>query len=347
MTATNMSATRRPMPAWLLYALAAAGVVLCICVAASLGPANISLAEVWSSIGSRLGLMESTASEIRDRIVWELRLPRALLAAEVGAGLAICGAILQSLTRNPLADPYLLGVSSGASLGAVMVIVLGFGTLTVALPLGAFLGALLAFGAVLVLAGRSTASSPGRIILAGVAATQLFAALSSFVIMWFADPNATRGVLFWLLGSLASARWPDVMICAVVLAAALVICLAYANALDSFAFGEDAAASLGISVGAVRIILYLTTAALTAVLVAFSGAIGFVGLVIPHMARMVVGQGHHNVLPVSAFAGAVFTILVDTIGRTAFAPREMAVGVITALIGVPVFAFIFRRRVMA
>lgn len=320
-------------------------VPLCIAFAVTLGPADITFAEVWTAIGRRIGIDSGIQmSPIRDRIVWELRLPRALLATCVGAGLALCGAILQSLMRNPLADPYLLGISSGASVGAVLAIVIGIGGLTGGLPVAAFTGAALAFACVLILAGRSAMRAAGSLILAGVATTHLFSAVSSLITMLLADANATRGVFFWLLGSLSAARWPEVNITGSVLVLVGIICLMHANILDAFAFGTDAAQSLGIRVGRVRLLLFTLTAALTATLVAFSGAIGFVGLVIPHAARLIVGPVHGRLLPASMLIGAVFTVLVDTAARTAFAPLEIPVGVITALIGVPAFAIILYRQ---
>lgn len=313
--------------------------------AVTIGPADISIGEVWGTIAHHLGWFDEPQTSLtRDRIIWELRLPRVLLAGCVGAGLALCGAILQSLTRNLLADPYLLGISSGAGAGAVAILIIGAGSSVGLLPLGAFAGAVVAFALVLFLAGRNAAGEPGAIILAGVAVTHLFSALSSYLTMWFADANATRGLLYWLLGSLSSARWPEVIIASIVLAIALVVFRLLANALDALAFGGDSARSLGIAVGQIRMGLYIVTAGLTATIVAFSGAIGFVGLVIPHAARMLVGVGHHRVLPVCAMVGAVFTIAIDTIARTCFAPREMPVGVITALAGVPAFAFILYRQ---
>jgi len=316
-----------------------------VAIAVTLGPADISFGEVWSTIAGKLGLdLGMDVSLVRERIVWELRLPRALLAGCVGAGLALCGVVLQSLTRNPLADPYLLGISSGASVGAVLAIVIGFGGAAYELPISAFVGALVAFACVLLLAGRSATRSTAPLILAGVATTHLFSAVSSLITLLFADENATRGVFFWLLGSLSAARWPEVVIAFLVLVAVVGVCLHAANALDGFAFGNDAAAALGIRVERTRMVLFLATAALTATLVAFSGAIGFIGLVIPHAARLLVGSGHIRLLPACLLLGAIFTIGVDTFARTAFAPREVAVGVITAIVGVPAFAVILYRH---
>lgn len=269
-------------------------------------------------------------------------MPRTLLAAVCGAGLAVCGTVMQSLLRNPLADPFVLGVSSGASTGAVVVVVLGVGQGAVSLSAGAFIGALCSFALVMLLS-HTLGGSTDRVVLSGVAAMQLFSALTSFVVMTAADAEQTRGVLFWLLGSLGGVGWSDVWICSAVLGATLLTCLAHARTLDAFAFGQDAAAALGVHVGRTRIVLLCTTALLTAALVSSAGAIGFVGLVLPHAARALTGSGHRRLLPVTALAGAVFLVWVDTLARTVLDPQEVPVGVVTALIGVPAFVFVLHR----
>ncbi|MEV7570205.1 FecCD family ABC transporter permease [Streptomyces tanashiensis] len=323
---------------------AAGALLLCVSVALALtiGPADIRVAEAWSVVASRLGGHPSGLSAIRDGIVWDLRLPRTLLAAACGAGLAVCGAVMQSLLRNPLADPFVLGVSSGASTGAVAVVVLGVGGGLVSVTGGAFLGALCSFSLVLLLSHR-LGGSTDRVVLAGVAAMQLFSALTSFVVMTAADAETTRGVLFWLLGSLSGADWTDVGVCTAVLAGALLVCGGHARTLDAFAFGEDAAATLGVSVARTRLVLLSVTALLTAVLVSSAGAIGFVGLVLPHAVRALTGPGHARLLPLSALAGAVFLIWADTLARTALDPQEVPVGVVTSLIGVPAFVLVLYR----
>jgi len=315
-----------------------------VALAITIGPADIRVADVWSTVVAHLGVGTSELTPIRDGIVWQLRLPRTLLAAVCGAGLAVCGAVLQSLLRNPLADPFVLGVSSGASTGAVAVVVLGIGGGLVSVPAGAFLGALVSFALVLLLS-HSLGGSTDRVVLAGVAAMQLFSAFTSFVVMTAADAETTRGVLFWLLGSLSGAGWTDVGVCGAVLAVALVVCLAYARTLDAFAFGQDAAAALGVSVARTRLVLLSVTALLTAALVSSAGAIGFVGLVLPHAVRAVAGPGHARLLPLSALAGSVFLVWVDTLARTVLDPQEVPVGVVTSLIGVPAFvAVLYRTR---
>lgn len=317
--------------------------VLSIAIAITIGPAEIAVGDVYAVVGQHLGLGDAGLTRIQEGIVWDLRLPRTLLAAVCGAGLALCGAILQSLLRNPLADPFVLGISSGASTGAVLVIVAGVGGGAIALSTGAFAGALAAFALVLALAAVAGGGTD-RVVLAGVAGTQLFSAITTFVVFSSADAEQTRGVLFWLLGSLGGADWRDVLLCGAVCGAGLLICLTQSAALDAFSFGEDAAASLGISVARVRAGLLVVTALITATLVSAAGAIGFVGLVLPHAARILVGPGHRRLLPATALAGAIFLVWVDTAARTLFDPQELPVGVVTALLGVPAFALILARR---
>ncbi|WP_371657476.1 FecCD family ABC transporter permease [Streptomyces sp. NBC_00280] len=315
-----------------------------VAVAVTIGPADISTGDVWASVAAHLGLGESTLAPLRDGIVWDLRMPRTLLAAVCGAGLAVCGTVMQSLLRNPLADPFVLGVSSGASTGAVAVVVLGVGGGVVSMSAGAFLGALLSFAMVLLLS-HTLGDSVDRVVLSGVAAMQLFSALTSFIVLTSADAETTRGVLFWLLGSLTGADWNQVVLCAAVLAVALLVCLGHARTLDAFAFGEEAAASLGVRVARTRLILLCVTALLTAALVSCAGAIGFVGLVLPHVTRALTGSGHARLLPVTALTGAVFLVWVDTVARTVLDPQEIPVGVVTSLIGVPAFvAVLYRGR---
>ncbi|MFD8380501.1 FecCD family ABC transporter permease [Streptomyces sp. NPDC059679] len=321
-----------------------AALLMSVAVAVTIGPADISTGDVWASVAAHLGVGESTLTPLRDGIVWNLRMPRTLLAAVCGAGLAVCGAVMQSLLRNPLADPFVLGVSSGASTGAVAVVVLGVGGGAVSLSAGAFLGALLSFALVLLLS-HTLGGSTDRVVLSGVAAMQLFSALTSFTVLTSADADTTRAVLFWLLGSLSGAGWGQVLLCALVLAVVLVLCLGYARTLDAFAFGDEAAAGLGVRVARTRLVLLSATALLTAALVSCAGAIGFVGLVLPHATRALTGAGHARLLPVTALTGAVFLVWVDTLARTALDPQEVPVGVVTSLIGVPAFvAVLYRGR---
>lgn len=324
--------------AWSAALLAALGASVVLSV--TLGPAQISPGEAWSSILSHLGIGESTLSTLRDGIVWQLRMPRVLTAAAVGAGLAVCGAIMQAMLRNPLADPYLLGLSSGASFGAVLVIILGF---TIALPIAAFGGALGALALTLLMAGAIGRMTASRTILAGVAVSAVLSALTSLVIFWSATGDSYREILGWLLGSLAGATWPAALLA---LAAVVIVgapLLLSASTLDAFAFGDRAASALGVPVERTRWMLLTATALLTGCLVAVSGSIGFVGLVVPHAVRLIVGARHRVLLPISALVGAIVLIWADTIARTLFDPRELPVGVVTALIGAPIFALLLLR----
>lgn len=326
----------------LLVPIAVGGLLLSIMGAILIGPADLGVRDVYAVIAQHLWNHSVEVAPIDDGIVWELRLPRALLASICGAGLAICGAVLQSMMRNPLADPFMLGISSGASTGAVLVVITGIGG-ALSLSAGAFAGALTAFVLVLILAAAA-GGGQDRVVLAGVAGTQLFSAITSFIVFSSADAQQTRGVLFWLLGSLGGANWDQVALCGAVCALGLVVCWTQSDALDAFAFGHDAAASLGVAVMRVRVLLLVTTALLTAVLVSAAGAIGFVGLVLPHAARIIVGPAHRRLLVVTALAGAIFLVWVDTAARTVFAPQELPVGVVTALVGVPIFVLILARR---
>lgn len=339
MTVRRLAPTR----AGVLLTAAPFLVLLSVAAAITVGPSDLSTADVFGVVAQRLGLGSSDLTLIQQGIVWDLRLPRTLLAGICGAGLAICGVILQSLLRNPLADPFVLGISSGASTGAVSIVVLGVGAGSIGLSTGAFVGALASFAIVLALAALSGGTTD-RLVLSGIAATQLFAALTSFIVFTAADAEQTRGVLFWLLGSLASASWTDVVVCGVVVLGGLLVCLAGAAWLDAFAFGADAATSLGINVARTRALLLVLTALMTAVIVSTSGAIGFVGLVLPHLARALVGVGHRLLLPASALIGAIFLIWVDTAARTVLDPQELPVGVATALIGVPAFGLVLLRN---
>ncbi len=329
---------------WLALPVAALVLVVSVGVAVTIGPADLALSEVGRSVATHLGfggaLGLEPLSALRDGMVWQLRMPRILTAAAVGAGLAVCGAVMQSLTRNPLADPYLLGLSSGASLGAVLVLLAGVPLL---LPVAAFVGAVGALALALSLAGALGTITPTRTVLAGLAISQLCAAAVSFVIFWSAKGDAFREVLSWLMGSVASATWTSVAIAGgAVLVLGTLLALT-GSVLDAFTFGDTAAAALGVPVNRARWILLIGVALLTGALVSQSGSIGFVGLILPHAVRLFTGARHRLLLPLSALAGASFLVWADTLARTVFEPRELPVGIVTAAIGAPVFAFLLWR----
>jgi len=327
---------------WALVALTIAAFVLLglmISLAVSIGEISIPLQTTAKAVSNRLFGTGFELSRIHQGIVWDYRLSRALVAASAGASLALCGAILQALLRNPLAEPYVLGISAGASTGAVCVMILGFGYGVLSLSSGAFIGAVIAFLLVGVLAAGAGGTSE-RIILCGVAGSQLFNALTSYIVTTSANAEQARGVMFWLLGSLSGVRWPDVYLSVPIALIGFVVCLAHVRALDAFAFGTDAAASLGIAVRRIQIVLLGATAVMTATVVSMVGSIGFVGLVIPHAARFLVGPGHSQLLPATALGGALFMISADIISRIIIPQQILPIGVVTALFGAPAFAVI-------
>lgn len=330
---------------WLLPAsgfLAVVALLLVIAFGISVGELSIPLQSVFYAITNKMGLTEVPLNRIYESVIWDFRLSRALVAACCGAGLAICGAVLQSLLKNALAEPYVLGVSAGASTGAVSVVVLGIGSGTVTLSAGAFAGAFTAFAFVALLTNGARGGSE-RTILAGVAASQLFNAITAWTVSTSASAQQARDVMFWLLGSFSGVRWPEFQMVLVAMLVGLAVCLWYARALDAFTFGDDAAASLGIAVPWVRLILFIVTALMTATIVSMAGSIGFVGLVVPHMMRFFFGPLHRTLLIASALAGAILMVLADIASRLLIAPQSLPVGVVTALVGVPFFAVIIYR----
>ncbi|MBY5829050.1 iron ABC transporter permease [Rhizobium ruizarguesonis] len=330
---------------WALTALTMAALLLLglmISLAVSIGEIAIPLATTAEAVSNRLFGTNFELSRIHQGIVWDYRLSRALVAASAGASLSLSGAILQALLRNPLAEPYVLGISAGASTGAVCVMILGFGYGILGLSSGAFIGAVTAFLLVGFLA-TGAGGSGERIILCGVAGSQLFNALTSYIVTTSANAEQARGILFWLLGSLSGVRWPDVYLSVPIAFTGFIICMAHVRALDAFAFGTDAAASLGIAVRRVQIVLFAMTAAMTASVVSMVGSIGFVGLVIPHAARFLVGPGHGRLLPATALGGAIYMVGADIVSRIIIPQQILPIGVVTALFGAPAFAVILYR----
>ncbi|UXA09767.1 iron ABC transporter permease [Mycobacterium sp. SMC-8] len=285
-------------------------------------------------------------------VVTQVRAPRVLLGAVVGAGLAVVGMTLQALVRNPLAEPFLLGVSSGASVGAVAVIVSGIGVLGWLSPsLAAFAGSLAALGLVYGLSGGAGQITTTRLILAGVAVSYALSAVTSLMLLTADSGDRARQVLTWLLGGLGSARWDTLWLPLAVVAAGVILLLAQARTLNVLLAGEAAAATMGVDTQRFRARMFVLTSLATGVLVAASGPIGFVGLMLPHAVRLVVGSDHRHALPAAALAGAGFLVLADIAARTLAAPQEIPVGVLTALCGGPFFLWLLwrdaRRRVAA
>jgi iron complex transport system permease protein len=279
-------------------------------------------------------------------IIWQVRVPRVLLAVLVGAGLSVVGVAIQAMVRNALADPFVLGVSSGASVGAASVVVYGlFASLGVyAISAAALLGALGA-STLVYLAARSRAGlSPLRLVLTGIALAYGFQAVMGLVVFLSPSYEAASTVLFWTMGGLGAATWGSLPLPAAGVLCCVVVLLRRARSLDVLSMGDETAASLGVDAGAMRRWMFVLTSVVTGLLVAVSGAVGFVGLVMPHLVRMLVGSTHRRVLAVAPLAGACFMVWADIVARTFFSPQELPLGVITALVGVPVFVIVLRRR---
>ena len=330
----------------LLSTAALALLAVAVLLGVAVGETRLSPTVVYQVLANQLAGAQYPVDPIDQGIVWNYRLARALVAASCGAGLAISGVILQSLLRNALAEPYLLGISAGASTGAVLVSVAGLGAGAISMTTGAFFGAVCAFALVALLAhaaGSGGLRNSAQIVLAGIAGSQLFNALTSLIITKSGSAEQARGIMFWLLGNLSGVRWGDTLLTAGVAVAGIAICAWHARALDAFTFGSESAAALGVPVRRVQLVLLLVAALITAVMVSIVGAIGFVDLVIPHAARFMVGVRHRRLIPASALIGAVFLIAADVISRTLIPGQVLPIGVITALVGAPVFAGILLK----
>ncbi|EPD63574.1 FecCD family ABC transporter permease [Streptomyces sp. HGB0020] len=341
--------TARPrgtLPAGPTAIVLGVALVAALTAAVAWGSTSISPGEVWSVVWRRLS-GEPVRPGTDDLIVWQLRAPRAVLAALVGAGLGLVGTAVQALVRNPLADPYLLGVSSGASLGAVAAIVLGLGAggaLGLGLSGAAFVGALATFALVWAVARRGGGFAPLRLVLAGVAIGQFLSGFTSYLVLQVGDEQQTQSVLFWLMGSLGGANWDLLAVPAVTVVAAGLWLQVRARGLNALLMGDETAAGVGIDVTRLRRELFTVTSVLTGVLVAVSGAIAFVALMVPHVCRLMLGGDHRRLLPISALFGALLLVVVDIVCRTAMDTQELPISVVTSLIGAPTLLYLLDRR---
>lgn len=320
--------------------LAATLIAACL-LAISIGAYTVSLAEVVAALGRAV---TGQPLSVADTVVVNIRAPRVVLAVVVGATLAAAGVIMQGIFANPLAEPGLVGVSSGAAVAAVLAIVLGVTSLGFwVLPTAAVLGGLVVTVAVYLLARVGGRTEVVTLILTGVAVNAFGGALIG-LLMSVSDDAELRSITFWNLGSLATATWSSLLLIAPLAVVGLGLAPLLARPLDLLALGERAAAHLGVDVERVRAIAITLTAILTAAAVAVAGIIGFVGLVVPHALRLVVGPAHRVLLPAAALGGATLLVLADLVARTVVAPREIPLGVLTALIGAPVFFWLLRRE---
>ncbi|PKG37838.1 FecCD family ABC transporter permease [Psychromonas sp. Urea-02u-13] len=316
----------------------------------SLGAANVPVDTIWAIIQHKLSLGDQLSNQAvtwtrgKEAIIWQIRLPRILLAVFVGAGLALVGTCLQAVTRNSMADPYLFGASAGASLGAVLVLLhVGLFLGPFSLPLAAFLGALLSMLLVLFVAQQGQGLSQQKLILSGVAVHFILMSVTNYLI-FAGEQKAAVSAMFWMLGGLGAAQWSQLIFPFSTLLLALIIMLSWSKKLNAIMAGDETATTLGINVNRTRILVFLLCALVTGVMVAFSGAIGFVGLMVPHIVRLLVGADNSKVLPVSALLGALLLVWADALARVLIAPQDLPVGIVTAILGGSFFIFLMAKK---
>ncbi len=329
--------------------------VVSIVLAIGIGPVSIDFATTWRvmfhNICGLAGYEDLiSVDDIRvstQNIVWYLRAPRVILGALVGMALTLSGLGMQAFTKNPLAEPYILGISSGASLGAVFAMLVGLwlpfgGELTVST--GAFIGALISMVLVYALAQGGGSVTPVRLILVGVAVSAMFSAFTNYIVYTAPDDAAVREATFWMLGGFASAKWGDLSFLAILILPAFLVLFCFSRSLNAMLMGDSSAVTLGVDINLVRRIIIVVTALLTAAAVAVSGCIGFVGLVIPHIIRSIVGADHRKLIPLAVLSGGLFMIWVDVGARMLHPPIEIPVGILTAFLGAPLFLWMIKVR---
>ncbi|WP_270647965.1 FecCD family ABC transporter permease [Paeniclostridium hominis] len=318
--------------------------------AIAVGSTYIEPGEVYKILLNKLtngALFSSVGEVMTQNIIWEIRFPRVLLGAICGAGLAICGVLMQCVTKNPIAEPYILGISSGASCGAVSIIVLGgVSSLGInSITSGAFVGSIVS--GVLVFAigtqmGKTTSTT--RLVLTGMAISTIFSALTNLFIYSAKNSNQAKNALFWTVGSLGGAKWEVLLIPSIVLILVIIVSFIMSKSLDILLLGDDSAIILGINVKLIKSIILILATLLTSTLVAITGAIGFIGLVVPHICRTIAGSDHKKLIVLSSLIGAIFLIVSDVLARGLFPPIEIPIGIITALIGGPFFLYLISKK---
>lgn len=330
-----------PLP--VCVAVLTSALAVTVVVAAAVGSVTVPVADAWHIVLAHLTGQPVAVDPALDQILWHFRIPRVLLAALCGAGLAVAGVVLQALTGNPLADPYILGVSAGGSVGAVLVLSLTAGTFGgLGVSGAAFAGAMLAVGLVFLLGQQRGRLNPVRLILAGVAVSYAFTSVTSYLQLR-AAPNDMRQTMFWLLGSVSGAHWSQLRVIAVVVLVSTVLLTLHGRNLNALVTGDESATALGVDVRRLRIGLIVVTSLLAGTIIAVAGGIGFVGLMVPHLVRMAFGGDHRRLLPLSALTGALYLVVVDLLSRTVDAPNELPLNILTAVFGAPFFVWLLRR----
>lgn len=323
-----------------------------MCVA-SIGAFHVDIKTTYQILIYKiLGIDSESAKELLKgstyNVIWVIRFPRIIMGAVVGAGLALCGCVMQACVQNPLAEPYILGISSGASLGATFSIMLGVNALPFFKGSGvafwSFLGAILASFMVLRLASMNGRASSTKLILAGTVISSLCTAVSNFIISIASDAEGMQSVKFWTMGSLASSKWEAIMVPFIITIGCCIYFLTQLRTLNTMLVGDEAAMTLGVDLNKKRKVYMVLVSILTGVLVASCGVIGFVGLVIPHIARALVGADHRKLLPICILGGSIFMVWADAVARVIVPNAEISIGIVTALIGAPFFAYILIKR---
>jgi iron complex transport system permease protein len=327
--------------------------IVSIIMTLSLGAMKITSSDTYRIILHKLfNIADSSIAELQNssiyNIIWKIRFPRVILGVFVGAGLSLCGAVMQATVQNPLAEPYILGISSGASLGATISILLGssFSLLLFnqSIFLFAFIGAILASVCVLLLSSAGSSMTTSKLVLSGMVVNALFTAISNFVISLVGNDSGIMSIKFWTLGSLTRANWDNILLPIVVVTICIVFFLLQYRPLNTMLLGDEAAITLGINLSFYRKLYMILTSVLTGVLVATCGIIGFVGLMIPHIVRSLVGPDHRRLLPIATLLGAIFLVWADAFARIIIPNSELAIGIITSLIGAPFFVYIMIKR---
>ncbi|WP_151735511.1 FecCD family ABC transporter permease ['Paenibacillus yunnanensis' Narsing Rao et al. 2020] len=338
--------------------LAMTGILLVIVLLSAGAAVSFGQVEIPISQSYRILLYQITGIQTGDPaelasgsfvdIIWKIRLPRVLLAMFIGAGLTLCGTIMQAAVQNPLADPYILGISSGASLGATFAILVGFGSIgflgQTGIAFWAFAGAVGASLLVLMLASSGGKMTSVKLVLAGMVINALCTAFANFIVYFANNAEGIKTVTFWTMGSLAAASWDKLPLISIVIVLSVAFFLLQSRVLNTMLLGDEAAVTLGINLSAYRRAYLIVSALITGVMVASCGMIGFVGLIIPHMVRGLVGSDHRRLLPTSVLCGAIFLIWTDVIARTIVPNVELPIGIITALIGAPLFMYMLVKK---
>jgi iron complex transport system permease protein len=330
----------------LLTILFVAGILLSIPIAAFFGSANLGAKDVFSVLMHRIDPSGYPLDGTMDVIIWNLRIPRILLAIAVGGGLSVCGVTMQATTRNVMAEPYTLGVASGASAMAAVYIsrIDGVFDIPFGVDFAAFLGAMLAMMLVYVLASRKNYASNYKLILTGIVIGMIFSSFRELIVSTTVNPNKVNSIVLWEMGGFGAARWDNIFLPIAVAVVGVTALIALSEQLNLLSIGEQTAVTLGVSIKGLQRWVVIITSLVAGTMVASSGIISFVGLIVPHITRKLVGSDNTKVMPISAFAGALFMIWVDVVARIIIAPEELAIGVLTSLIGGPFLLILMRKE---